>query len=211
MLRATTPASISAKVHDLRSKIGVSTAPVFIPVQPASNSLIDECHRNVFTQVESQGGEVVHGWCVWEHPCRLIEAIFHTVWRSPAGNLIDITPHRDGEQRILFIPDPTRKYEGRPIDSFRVPLANDRRILRAIRMNEDFDKLRHKHLLPDGRAAVPASEVIAVALRHTERNDPCVCGSGKKFKRCCGPPPEAELRKRLMALAGGGRLGPPVV
>jgi tetratricopeptide (TPR) repeat protein len=48
------------------------------------------------------------------------------------------------------------------------------------------------------------------------RNDPCPCGSGKKYKRCCGlagpeaarPPPDAQLHPRdigsLVALANAG-------
>jgi uncharacterized protein YecA (UPF0149 family) len=35
----------------------------------------------------------------------------------------------------------------------------------------------------------PADDVTATVERHgprTGRNDPCPCGSGKKFKKCCG-------------------------
>jgi SEC-C motif-containing protein len=31
------------------------------------------------------------------------------------------------------------------------------------------------------------SPSVAVAARKVGRNDPCPCGSGKKFKKCCGP------------------------
>ena len=29
-------------------------------------------------------------------------------------------------------------------------------------------------------------ELLAEEARTTGRNDPCPCGSGKKYKRCCG-------------------------
>lgn len=30
------------------------------------------------------------------------------------------------------------------------------------------------------------------------RNDPCSCGSGKKFKKCCGVPKQSSLSKASM-------------
>jgi len=33
--------------------------------------------------------------------------------------------------------------------------------------------------------AVFAADPVHNPLRHVGRNDPCPCGSGKKFKKCC--------------------------
>ena len=33
----------------------------------------------------------------------------------------------------------------------------------------------------------PLTQQLAVAGKRSARNDPCPCGSGKKFKRCCLP------------------------
>jgi uncharacterized protein len=41
-------------------------------------------------------------------------------------------------------------------------------------------------LLRQGREAREIMDAIAVEAATTGRNDPCPCGSGKKFKRCCG-------------------------
>jgi hypothetical protein len=42
---------------------------------------------------------------IWE--CAMFaEAEFQCVWRSTEGQQIDITPRRDGEAMILFLPDP---------------------------------------------------------------------------------------------------------
>jgi hypothetical protein len=32
----------------------------------------------------------------------------------------------------------------------------------------------------------PASRAVPAAARRVARNDPCPCGSGRKYKRCCG-------------------------
>jgi preprotein translocase subunit SecA len=32
------------------------------------------------------------------------------------------------------------------------------------------------------------------------RNEPCPCGSGHKFKKCCGKPPTKEQQERFAKL-----------
>ncbi len=46
-----------------------------------------------------------------------------------------------------------------------------------------------KKVLPDEKAAEIAREYRDANIAHSEkigRNDPCPCGSGKKYKKCCG-------------------------
>ena len=45
-----------------------------------------------------------------------------------------------------------------------------------------------------GRAAAPAER--------TGRNDPCPCGSGRKFKQCCGAARPAAASVALLAAPG---------
>jgi SEC-C motif domain protein len=47
----------------------------------------------------------------------------------------------------------------------------------------DFEKIDGKWYYKDGRT-VP-STVVRSAPK-VGRNDPCPCGSGKKYKKCCG-------------------------
>jgi tetratricopeptide (TPR) repeat protein len=42
------------------------------------------------------------------------------------------------------------------------------------------------------------------------RNDPCPCGSGQKYKRCCLPKHEAAAAERVAAAQAAARLVPPV-
>ncbi|RJP90898.1 MAG: YchJ family protein [Desulfobacteraceae bacterium] len=48
----------------------------------------------------------------------------------------------------------------------------------------EFEKIDGQWFFMDGRAPKPAP-VIRQGPK-TGRNDPCPCGSGKKFKKCCG-------------------------
>lgn len=36
-------------------------------------------------------------------------------------------------------------------------------------------------------------------MSKVSRNDPCPCGSGKKYKKCCGPLEEARAKKKLLS------------
>ncbi|MBD3322328.1 MAG: hypothetical protein GF350_14605, partial [Chitinivibrionales bacterium] len=48
----------------------------------------------------------------------------------------------------------------------------------------NFVREKGKWLYKDG-AIVPAAQYVRDKPK-TGRNDPCICGSGKKYKKCCG-------------------------
>jgi hypothetical protein len=80
----------------------------------------NNCHRNVWCQIRHAGGGARHGWVLAQDKAQsFAEAIFHTVWQSPDGRLVDITPRKDLEKRLPFAPDDTRQivlaeHEGKP-------------------------------------------------------------------------------------------------
>jgi len=88
------------------------------------------CFFNVWVQILYAGGSMQHGWLIAQDSTKdFIEAQFHAVWIDHTGGLVDITPRIDGEKRVMFIPDYSRKiqlsdYDGRPAilsyDNFRV-------------------------------------------------------------------------------------------
>lgn len=43
-----------------------------------------------------------------------------------------------------------------------------------------------------GEPVGPVPFIVAWSKVHVGRNDPCPCGSGRKFKRCCGLRPSAN-------------------
>lgn len=69
------------------------------------------CYDNVRHYVSHHGGEAVFGWIIWKDTDFQFEAEHHAVWKAPSGKLFDITPRVDGEQQILFLPDPARPYD----------------------------------------------------------------------------------------------------
>lgn len=60
----------------------------------------------------------------------------------------------------------------------------------AREFGEQAERLRHVPLRAAARLALPAGN-IARRVK-VGRNAPCPCGSGKKFKKCCGSPAEAR-------------------
>jgi len=49
-------------------------------------------------------------------------------------------------------------------------------------------RMIYEYFAPHRRMAATAHDQIAPRRRQSKvgRNDPCPCGSGKKYKRCCG-------------------------
>jgi hypothetical protein len=117
----TTPAEIGLAVAQLRERFALGEA-IWVPVRSRRDSVRQDCFKDVERQVAENGGEIIYGWQIWEWPRMMIEGEFHAVWRSPGGEIIDITIKPDGEERILFIPDPTRVYSGRQLDNIRLAL-----------------------------------------------------------------------------------------
>ena len=85
--------------------------PVYVPVRPAPGAKFIHCFDNSVIAAAHHGGEAVYGWAIWRWSGRWFEAEHHAVWRSPAGELIDVTPQTGDPARILFVADPTAPYE----------------------------------------------------------------------------------------------------
>jgi hypothetical protein len=85
--------------------------PLYVPVHPAAAGKPAYCFDNSVAQAQAQGGEAAYGWAIWHWPGRWFEAEHHAVWRTPAGNLIDVTPQTGDPVRILFLPDPGAVYD----------------------------------------------------------------------------------------------------
>lgn len=112
-VRSTTPrAPYSPVVRELCRRLAPAGALVPLPFR-----LLDcryeagRCHANVLHRVREAGGERVFGWLLWEQRGVIAEGEFHSVWRAPSGELVDITPRVDGERRVAFLPDTFRRLE----------------------------------------------------------------------------------------------------
>jgi hypothetical protein len=165
-----------------------------VSVQPEPAARQDYCFSNVEAKVESSGGSMVLGWTIWETPGILVEGEFHSCWQSPSGELVDVTPKRDGERRILFLPDPSRTWERLFVCNVRLPLVDTPEIQAQIKYFEGEEALRQKYWCGD-HAEIPIDELLALQTSLEQsvgsassdrpgRNDRCWCGSGKKYKTC---------------------------
>lgn len=106
--RETTPRRITPPVKRLCKKLVADGMPGFVPVLAASSAKANAAYENVEQTIQVNGGDHSPGWLIWEMRGVLLNAERYTCWRSPEGDVVDVTPKPDGEKRILFLegPDP---------------------------------------------------------------------------------------------------------
>jgi hypothetical protein len=137
--------------------------PIYVPVRPLHGAPDDECFTILPKHIATHGGDQIIGWAIWEWPRVLIEAEFHCVWRQPDGALLDVTPKRVPVPRVLFLPDPRRRYHGRQVDNFRKPLDRDPAIKRFCELSTLYHRALNEGDLADYHGPVTLSEQ---ATRH---------------------------------------------
>ena len=133
---------IDKVVKTFQQSIRGTTPPVYVPIRPRADSIENDCFENVRRQMAEAGGDIVHGWRIYDCPGIFLEAEFHAVWKAPDGRLVDVSlPPEEGTERIVFFPDPTRTFEGEPVPSRRWPLVQ----MRGLR---EYFKAIDEHQLP---------------------------------------------------------------
>ena len=121
-----------------------------------------------------------------------LKLIHHRVWRTQNGNLLDVTP--SDELRNLFLPDSIHNV-GSGIPARYIALDPSPEVGEAISFCEELERMEKENLRRLTAAAYRGIR-IDFASKHKPikssdgssivgRNDPCLCGSGKKFKKCC--------------------------
>lgn len=210
-IQTRTPVEITEQIITLCKEIDKSQKPYRVPVKPESWAEPTECFINVKTKVEKDGGKIQFGWAIWEWPNVMIEAEFHAIWISPENTPIDITPKPVNMQKILFLPDSERVYDYSAdyyrVDNIRRPLSNNPLVSDFIKISEQIFEVEETHspgrrLELEGPVCEHWEELnqkkLSIQLQLMSqpqlqpeygkpgRNSPCPCGSGKKFKKCCG-------------------------
>ena len=205
------PTSVTGPIADLCARLVANETPVHVPVRPAPGATPSDCFINADAYARKHGGSVLYGWQIWQWPGVLLDAEFHAVWRSPDGELVDVTPKLTGLSRVLFLADANATYEGRQVENVYHPLSTDRDVARFIKLahrsfeaqnrgelanqhgpidlkGEDAQIVwQHEQLTTElmSRAFAPERQPER-ASRKVGRNEPCSCGSGLKYKKCCG-------------------------
>ncbi len=193
------PEEINNDVIKLVNLLGIKTTPIYLDVNPEPYSKIVECFPNVNEKINRDGGTQCYGWQIWKTEI-LIEAEFHAVWKSPDGELRDITPKQISIPRILFLPDQAAKYNGCQIDNVRINTTQNRLVDDFIELSKAIFRFENKgERAFDHELSLNAKEahihkmlnqmkvaVYAMIMQGSSRNSLCFCGSDKKYKHCHG-------------------------
>ena len=168
-----------------------------IPVQPESDAKPLNCLNNVISYIEKHGGNVQFGWifsCLGNISMKMTA---HAVVKMSDNSLVCITPNEYRTELLKFAPDSSVEnlIKNNLLPTKFVPLIDDQSLLEYIGIEIEQDQLRldshgivaqselnQLHM----RASLLYPAILSIAKKHTGRNDPCYCGSGKKNKKCCG-------------------------
>lgn len=129
------PDKTNENIKKLVSKLGIEIEPMILDIIPDADAEYGSCFVNVLNKVREEKGEIIYGWQFCEYPY-MIEAEFHAVWKSPNGQLIDITPSISNENQILFIIDKSRVFQGESIDNIRFNTTTNELVDDIIRVEE---------------------------------------------------------------------------
>ena len=189
-----TPALIDDSIRALCSRLVPDGVPIYVSVHPEHDAEIEDCFVNVARKVNREGGTILHGWQIWDWVGVLVEAEFHAIWVSPDGANVDLTPKKDGEQRILFLSDPARRWTGQYIDNVRQPLVVTQlfKDLEAVSKRLVLEYNRGERVSEgvalDPKVVIPLQELKQAIghLLNTGGNveSLCPCGSSRKYKNC---------------------------
>lgn len=199
--RPVTPAEKSAAIQALCADLCPGQEPTYVDVVELPDAPPNECFPLVAGHVEKWGGALVVGWSIWELPGLFVEAEFHSVWRSPDGELIDITPKRTRSARIYFVEDLVRSYDQVQVNNFRRPLSADPVLLRYLRIFDERFEIINRGERENEQAVTLSTEEFArfeslgnegyetflqlrAQLPRIGPYSPCPCGSGRKVKWC---------------------------
>jgi preprotein translocase subunit SecA len=91
--------------------------------------------------------------------------------------------------------DPVREYQREGYEMFMEMISQmkmdtlEKLCLVKVQREEEVEEIRHKqkqdYILSRGED-VPEAQTVKREGQKIGRNDPCPCGSGKKYKKCCG-------------------------
>ena len=130
------PPEIRPDILRFCNQICRGSDPVWVSVQPVSYAEQDDCFGTVSKTIKKRGGNRILGWDITEWPGVFMEAEFHAIWQSEEGALTDLSPKLLPYDRILFLPDHVRQYQGYRLDNIRIATNPDPLVARFIELSE---------------------------------------------------------------------------
>ena len=181
----TTPSSLDEDILNFCQKISSEKA-LFLEVNPLVIDGVRKlfCYENVDIAIKKGLGKQQLGWILWADPKkRFLKAEAHAVLKNWDGKLIDVTPQQDKESKILFLPDNNLIDTGTLIPSKYQSLVDSKEVLNFIK-SEIENEMQYKKIYEINKNNCKP-ETLIKKNKKIKRNDPCPCGSGKKYKKCC--------------------------
>jgi hypothetical protein len=132
-------------------------APALIKLKPLENATQNDCFMLVDQHIQEHGGSKVIGWAVWEWPKVMIEAEFHCAWKSPDGELIDISPRPKHFEETIFVTDNTKLYRGRQVNNIRRSLNSSLTTTKYIETANNIFKEMNKGKLAEVHGEIEAT------------------------------------------------------
>lgn len=179
----------------LLSKLGIKELRK-VPVKPDTDSLPRNCLNNVNWYIKEHRGSVQFGWIFSCLGNIAIKMTAHAVVKLPDNSLVCITPNEHRSGLLKFAPDNSIEFliQDNFLPTKFVALIDDQSLTDYIGIEVEQDQLRlnNKGIMAASdlnqfqmRATLLYPTILALAKKHTGRNDQCYCGSGKKNKKCC--------------------------
>ena len=164
-------------------------------------ALLEEWHKIAYNDKADQG-ELQRFWqhyfllekCVYEkllaNPDEAVEGTVKELAEKYELSIMEMTGFLDGINDSLKIPNPIETMD----ENTRVTLAFDKELLYKNMVDAKADWL---YQLPQWDAIFTEEKRKELYMEQKKsgtvvkphkigRNDPCPCGSGKKYKHCCG-------------------------
>lgn len=203
---ATVPSHLSTDILRFCHAINPESTPVYIDSFPSVGNAIGNCFNNVHNTMNSMESSVF-GWIIWQTSSYLLQAEFHNVIQSEDGTLMCVTPYTRPYKKILFLSDPSVQYENKRVPTIYKAINDAPETVTFIQALEALNEMEVymsdpatrdyfqrpennekrsalQSTMNDIEAAIKSFE--SVVLKNVTRNSECICGSGKKFKKCCG-------------------------
>ncbi len=203
-LHSICPNRLTMAIMGLVKELDCSTSPVYIPVKPLKYPwcIKNEYFNNVLKYSSRKKGAIVYGWNITGIPAGMLEAEFHAIWKSPRGELIDITPNQHEFTRILFLVDHTREYHGKVVPSMFQPVFPKdslccelvTRAKRRVAIIQQYENPTNPNqmILPHHAAEELQTNQIRIQeiLTLIRNGNPsltelCPCGKGTTYGACC--------------------------
>lgn len=181
---------IDQSISEFANSLFMGGTLLYLDIEEIDGALTASCNVNVTSLVDRYGGEGVSGWALWSDADKYLTAEAHVVWRTPDGQLIDVTPRQDGLRKTLFLAQP---YDWPPegfMPESRHWILDDSKVVRAtIMFHRGYYHLRIRNGgTPKEDELLSLKKSVIMVRDGNFKGDLCLCMSGLRFSECCGRP-----------------------